>query len=441
MLQTVRSVSALILGATILQVGTGLFGTFVAVRMNLEGFSALTIGSVGSAYFAGFILGALFAPGPIRTVGHIRSFAALASIMCAATLAAALLVHPVAWLGFRFLNGFAISGLFMITESWLNERAGNESRGRIFALYMIANYSALGGGQFLLTLAPVSGGSHFILAAILFSLSLLPVALTRVTAPAPYEGNRLSMRELFRLSPLGIVGCLACGLVNSAFYALAPIFVLSLGHGVGGVSRFMGVAVLAGLVLQWPLGKLSDVFDRRTILIVIAAASASVAAVVASLGGGELWLLVLLAALYGGASFTLYPLSVAHANDYIDAADLVPASAGLLMAYGIGAVLGPLSASVVMMALGPVALFGYIALIGAGLALFGLYRTRVRAPVPNEEQIPFVALPRTSPVVGELDPRAKPVPDVEDLGDEDDAFEMRFGPDDGDGNGDAADLS
>ena len=429
MLQTLRSVSSLVLGATILQIGIGLFGTFLSVRMDLEGFAPLEIGGVGSAYFAGFILGALWIGYPIRSVGHIRAFAALAAVMCCATLLFAILVHPLAWTAFRFLNGFAVSGLFVIVESWLNERAPNESRGQVFALYMIANYTALGGGQFLLTTASVEGSQHFIIAALLCSISLLPVVLTRTSAPAPYSGNRLSLVRLIRLSPLGVAGCVACGLVNSAFYALAPVFVLDIGLDTAWVARFMGAAILAGLVLQWPLGKLSDVFDRRTILVIIAAATTAIAIVIATLGGDQPVYLLILAALYGGTVFTIYPLSVAHANDYIDPSDLVPASAGLLIAYGTGAVVGPLLGAAVMEVWGSIGLFGYIAAISGVLALFGLIRMRMRAPVPNDEQIPFVPVPRTSPVVGELDPRSEVEIDDED---NDDDFEMRFGPDDGD---------
>ena len=433
MLQVVRSVSALLLGVATLQVGTGLFGTFVALRMDHEGFSALSIGGVGSAYFGGFILGAVLSPIPIRAVGHIRTFAAFAAIVCCATLIAGLSIHPASWMVFRFLHGFALSGLFMIAESWLNERARSEWRGRILALYMIANYSALGGGQFLLALAPVGLNTHFIIAALLFAASLLPVALTPTAAPTPYDGKRLSLRELTRKSPLGVIGCFACGLINSAFYALAPIFVLGLGLGGQAVAQFMGAAILAGLVLQWPLGKLSDIFDRRTILVAMAFSSAALAAAIALFGDLGIGILLVLAALYGGTAFTIYPLSVAHTNDYIDATELVPASAGLLMAYGIGAAIGPLLASLVMELTVSAALFIYQAVVCAGLAFFGLYRMVVRDSIPNEEQIPFVAVPRTSPVAGELDPRAEPLVEEPDQDDED-AFEMRFGPDEDSGD-------
>lgn len=409
MFETVRSVSALVLGATVLQIGTGLFGTFLAVRMDFEGFADITIGAVSSAYFAGFILGAALAHVPVARVGHIRSFAALAAVMCVTTLVYALLLHPLAWAAFRFMNGLALSGLFVITESWLNERADNASRGRIFSLYMIANYAALGGSQFLLPLYPVAAAEIFILVAIFYAASLLPVALSRTAAPAPYAGIHLSLRQLYRISPLGVVGCIVCGLVNSAFYALAPVFVLGVGLDATAVAQFMGVAILAGLVLQWPLGKLSDVFDRRTILVCIAGASMLLAVGIALFGDRQFWLL-LLALGYGGTAFTIYGIAVAHANDYLDPGQMVPASAGLLIAYGIGAVAGPTVAAAAMEAAGAAGLFGFIAASFAALAVFAVVRMRLRAPVPKAERVPYLSVPRTSPVVGELDPRAEPAP-------------------------------
>lgn len=409
MFQIVRSVSALVLGAAVLQVGTGLFGTFIAVRMDLEGFAKLTIGGVGSAYFAGFILGAVLAQVPVRRVGHIRSFAALAAVMCATTLIFALVVQPAAWVIFRFAHGLALSGLFVITESWLNERADNRTRGGIFSLYMIANYAALGGSQFLLPLYPVTGSEIFILVGICYAAALLPVALSRTAAPQPYAGNRLSMVQLYRISPLGVIGCVVCGLVNSAFYALAPVFVVGVGLGAAAVSQFMGIAILAGLILQWPLGKLSDVFDRRAILVVIAFASSFLAVGIALVDGNQLWL-ILLALGYGGAAFTIYGIAVAHANDHLQPTDLVPASAGLLIAYGIGAAIGPVPAAMAMEIVGPGGLFAFIAAMLALLAAFGLARMRLRGPVPKAEQVPYMAVPRTSPVVGELDPRGEAAP-------------------------------
>lgn len=408
MKEVIKSVVPLLLGVMGLQLGAGLFGTFLAVRMANDGYSELVIGGIGSAYFGGFIVGALLSGLPVRRVGHIRAFAALAAVMSASTLLFALIPSPLAWGLFRFVNGLALCGLFVIVESWLNERADNATRGRIFSLYMAVNFGAIGVGQFLLAAYPVATNEHFILVAIFYALALLPVALSVAPAPEPYALERLSLPELYRISPLGITGCIAAGLVYAVFYSLAPVFVLAVGYGAGAVSTFMGLTILAGLALQWPLGKLSDQFDRRSVLVTIAAISAALAAVITAFGGGGLLYLLLLGVAYGGASFTIYGLAVAHANDHLAPNQMVPASAGLLIAYGAGAVSGPAIGAGAMTLAGPAGLFGWIALVLLALALFGLQRMYARAPVPAEEQIPYMAVPRTSPVIGQLDPRAEP---------------------------------
>lgn len=406
--QTIRQIVPLILGVILLQLGSGLFVTFIAVRMTHEGYSELAIGGVGSAYFGGFILGALLSSLPVHRVGHIRSFAALAAIMCGSTLLFALIPHPLAWGALRFINGLALSGLFVITESWLNDRARTEIRGRVFSIYMAASFAAIAGGQFLLTAYPVETNEHLILVGLFYASALLPVALSVAPAPEPYAGARLSLSELYRISPLGVLGCAACGLVYSAFYALAPVFVLAAGFGATAVANFMGVAILGGMILQWPLGKLSDVFDRRTILIALAVASSILSGAMALFGGKGLALLIGLGLAYGSVAFTLYGISVAHANDYLEPGRMVPASAGLVVAYGLGAVAGPSVGAVAMTVAGASGLFGYMAAAFLALGLFALYRVGVRRPVPTEEQIPYMAVPRTSPVIAQMDPRAEP---------------------------------
>jgi len=406
--ELIKSIVPLLLGVTGLQLGAGLFGTFLAVRMADEGYSELVIGGVGSAYFGGFIAGALLSGLPVRRVGHIRAFAALAAVMSASTLLFALIPSAVAWGLLRFVNGLALCGLFVIVESWLNERADNRTRGRVFSIYMAVNFGAVGVGQFMLAAYPVATNEHFILVAIFYALALLPVALSVAPAPEPYALERLSLSELYRISPLGVAGCVAAGLVYAVFYSLAPVYVLAVGYGAGAVSTFMGLTILAGLALQWPLGGLSDRFDRRKVLVMIAAASAALAAAIVAFGGEGLAYLLLLGMAYGGASFTIYGLAVAHANDHLAPSQMVPASAGLLIAYGAGAVSGPAIGAAAMTLTGAPGLFGWIALVLAALALFGLRRMYVSPPVPAEEQIPYMAVPRTSPVIGRLDPRAEP---------------------------------
>lgn len=406
----VSSVASLLVGVALLMLANGLLSTLISLRTALEGFPAPVTGLVMSAYFAGLVLGSLFCRGIIRRVGHIRAFSALASLLSATALAHVFLVSAASWAAFRGVTGFCLAGLYMVTESWLNARANNQTRGQILSLYMVTCYLAIGAGQFLLLLADPSTFTLFAIVSVLFSLALVPVALTRSSAPTLEKAGRLSFRRLYEISPLGVIGCFSSGLLNGAIYGMAPIF----GHGIGlsitGVSVLMGALILGGVVGQWPVGRLSDRFDRRTVIIYMALAATVVAAAVAALSQLPptwLWLVLALAGLFGALSFPFYSLSVAHANDYLEADDLVEASGGLIIAFGVGAAFGPLSAAGVMGWLGPVGLFVFLSVIAGLFAAFAIYRTFRREAPPMEAQGPFVPLPRTSPVAAKLDPRGE----------------------------------
>jgi MFS family permease len=407
MLQALASVASLLLGVALLLMGIGLLGTLIAVRMTLEGFSAEALGLVASLYYVGLMAGSLWAARVVARAGHIRAFAAFSAVMAASVLVMALTVNVALWGGLRAVIGFCTAGLFLIAESWLNERASNETRGQIFAIYMITNYFALGLGQPLLGVAPVEGPELFVVVAILVVLGLVPVALTRASSPAPVTVTRLNFRRLFSISPLGVVGCFAAGMIGAAFYGLAPRFAHDSGFDVSLIAAFMTVTILGGLALQWPVGRLSDRFDRRLVMIAVsfATALASLAILLAPMASA--WTLTLWALVYGGLSFTLYPLSVAHANDHVGPAELVPVSAGLLLAYALGSSLGPITASSLIGVFGPPGLFIHAALISALLGCFAVYRATRRAAVPAEDQVPFLPLTRMSPMAAELDPRGE----------------------------------
>lgn len=404
----VSSVASLLLGMALLMLANGLLGTLISLRTAIDGFPAPVTGLVMSSYFAGLVLGSLFCRGIIRRVGHIRAFSALASLLSATALAHVFLVSAPAWALFRGLTGFCLAGLYMVTESWLNARANNQTRGQILALYMATAYLAMGAGQFLLPLADPSSFTLFGVVSVLFSLALVPVALTRSSAPQLERPSRLSFRRLYEISPLGVVGCLASGLVTGAIYGMAPIFGRGIGLSISGVSVLMGTLILGGLVAQWPIGRLSDHFDRRSVITFVACAAALVAGAVALLAEvHDARLVLALAGLFGALGFPIYSLSVAHANDFLEADDLVEASGGMIIAYGIGAALGPMAAAGFMGRIGPAGLFVFEAIIAGLLFVFAVYRTYRRKAPPVAEQAPFVMLPRTSPVVAKLDPRGE----------------------------------
>jgi len=407
------SISALLAGSAILNLGSGLLGTVIALRMAVAGFPALVVGGVTSAYFLGYVLGVFFAHRPIERVGHIRAYAAFASVLSASALMHPFLVEPAFWAVLRFGQGFCLAGLAVCTESWLNERASNDNRGRILSVYMTAIYVALVAGQLLLNVPDPSGFGLFVIPAALMSLALVPVAATRIVAPTPGPTSRFGFRELWSISPLGVTGAVASGVILSAFYGLTPYFAQLTGLGTEGTSRLMAAAIAGGLVCQWPIGRLSDRMDRRRVLLGVAVATFGVGAVAvtgllmpASAAHASVLLLVL-APILGGAIFTIYPLSVAHTNDFIDPVHLVPASAGMILAYGLGAIAGPPVAAAMMSAVGPIGLFAFFGLAGLITAAFSYWRIRQRAAPPIEERDPFHLVMRTTPLAAELDPRGE----------------------------------
>lgn len=400
----------LLLGTFLLLIGIGLLGTLVPLRLADAGASNLMIGVVGGAYFVGLIVGTRSCDRVIGAVGHIRAFAGFASILSAATLAFPLIPSPAPWAALRFISGVCLAGLFTCVESWLNAQAGNELRGRILSLYMIALYLGQGVGQALLPLPDPSGMALFMLCAAFVSLAVVPVAMTRIAAPPPGAWVRLGLRRLYALSPLGAAGAISSGLILGAFYALGPVYARHLGFGVGETAQFMGLVIVGGLILQWPVGRLSDRYDRRHALVAVALALIAVSIALVMAGSGSARAALGLAPALGAVAFTLYPLSVAHANDRLESAQIVAASAALITAYGVGAAMGPPAAAVLMEAMGPSGLFAFTGSIAAATALFAIWRMLRRGPVPAEEQVRFLPLPRTTPVAGGLDPRGEAEP-------------------------------
>lgn len=402
--RAIAPIFALLTGTALLVVGSGLYGTLIALRGSGEGFASTLIGLIMSAYYIGFMLGTIGCPALIEQVGHIRTFAGLASIASAVSLAHVLVVDPWLWTGLRLVAGLCFAGMFMAIESWLNQNAAPRVRGRVFSLYMVVNLAALAVGQMMLTVAAVGGFVLFCLTSILISLALVPVTFTRAVAPPVTAAPRLSIARLYAISPLGLVCCTAAGVVVGATLGMGAVFGAGIGLDEDGVAHLMAMTAFGGLVLQWPFGWLSDHFDRRWVIIWVAVGAAAVAALILLLWAPLRPYLTLPMWLFGGLILALYSLGVAHTNDFSTRESPVRVAGGLLLVYGGGAVLGPLAAGVVMEAVGPLGLF---VLTGAALVLtaaYGLYRTRVREPLPAEAQAPFVPAPRTTPVVYELSP-------------------------------------
>ena len=407
MARTIRTLAALLIAAFFLIVGNGLQGTLLSVRGNMEGFPLVLVGLLMSAYFVGFMAGCQFAPGMVKRVGHIRAFTALASVASAAALAYALAVEPVFWLALRIITGFALAGLYMIIESWINEAVDNEQRGRTLAVYRLVDLSAATIGQAMIALAAPTAFTLFAIVSILISLALVPVAMTTSAQPRPIASARLELGKLFRISSLAAAGCLAVGAANGAFWAVGAVYVQQLGYPVTTVAIFMTTVVIAGALVQWPLGLISDRIDRRIVVIATSGMCAAAGAFLALVGGvsGEMLL-------YGGFAFgftamPIFGLCVAHANDRAEPHEYVTLAAGLLWLYGAGAVAGPVIAPITMNAFGPQALFIHTTVIYSALVVFGLYRILVRDAAPQKNREAYVSVPRTSPTVFEIDPRGE----------------------------------
>jgi MFS family permease len=409
MLDALRSVASLLLGAGVLILGNGLVGIVLPVRMGLEHVPTQVSGLVMSSYYAGLVAGCLWGRGIISRVGHIRAFAAFAATVAAMTLIYALWFDPLAWAVLRAITGFCMAGLFATIESWLNLRASKESRGKILSLYMVTSYLASTLGQLLVNVWSVKGLELFCLGDMLLSLSLVPIVLTHVTGPQMGRSAPLSLIKLYRISPLGVVASTGAGLVSGAFYGMGAIFAANIGMPVLDISIFMGVTLIGGLAIQWPIGWASDRHDRRTVLLWVLVGVAVVCLLEYAMSFMPFGTrgLLLLTLLFGGGAATIYPLAVAHAFDYVEQEHMVPASAGMLLAWALGATAGPLLASQAMAIGGNWAMFLYLAGMSGLLAAFVRYRMGRRSALPTAEQAKFAPRTETAVVKGDLDPRAK----------------------------------
>ena len=410
MVSTVAPIAALLASVFILFLGNGLQGTVLPIRGYSEAFSSVELGVLGAIYYAGFTLGCIVCPMAIKRAGHIRAFAVFVTIASSSAILHAMFVTPLAWYFFRGLTGVCFAGIFMVIESWLNDKGTNENRGQLLSIYQIVQFSALTGGQLMLNLFNPAGFELFALITVLISLAIVPVSLTKSSQPAPVHQVRLRLRWLYVTSPVAVIGCLAVGLANGAFWALAPVFAQRSLLSVSEIAYFMGAAIIGGAVLQWPLGHLSDHFDRRFVVIGCAVAAALAGLGMGLLGGkADNWLLLLSMA-FGGLAFPLYALCIAHANDVVEPGDRIDVSSGLLLIFGVGAVIGPFAASAAMEIVNHRALFLYTAAVHILTAIFAAYRTRRREAIAPDERLDFVGLAPSTPTVFEIDPRT---PDME----------------------------
>lgn len=401
-MSSLRPLIPLLIAAGILLGGNGLQATLIAMRGADEGFSATIIGFMGTAYFGGFLLGCLFITRMMQSVGHIRCFAALAAMAAAGTLMLALFIDPLMWSAIRFVTGFCFAGLFTVMESWLNSGASNQDRGRVLALYRVIDISAVTGSQFLIPIVGADGFAIFAVMAIMITLSLVPVSLGDRSNPQPPDDVRLDLKRAWAISPLAAIGCLTVGMTNSAFRTLGPVYGREIGMSVTDIVIFVSVGIIGGALLQYPLGYLSDRWDRRKVLLLTTGAAMTAALTITFLAGSDPLTNFVIVFAFGAFAMPLFSLSAAHANDRAGKGEFVLVSAALMLFYSLGAIVGPLAASYVMRFFGPHSLFAFSAGVYAVFILVTLYRMAVRGSVPARERGRFTSLLRTSTVFARL---------------------------------------
>ncbi|AZT82174.1 MFS transporter [Marinobacter sp. NP-4(2019)] len=406
MTRMVTSLSALILSIILLVSGNAFLMTLLGIRLSIESVSPDVIGWVLVCYSIGFVLGTLYVQKVIARVGHIRAFAVFAAVAAVASLMYPMAISMVFWAFLRVLSGFSMAGVLVVIESWFSSRATNTNRGALFAVYQFVFYLSAAGGQLVVNVGDPANFMPFSLAAMLLVLALVPLSLTKMEAPVIEQAERMSFFKLARESFSGVAGALICGVLIGSFYALGPVYATLVGLDLARTSTFMASAIIAAMLLAWPLGRVCDRFDRRRVMCWVALTAATSAGLVAVLGADTLWLLTLLVGLFTGLSAMVYPIAVAITNDRMDSHRIVAASATLLLSYGIGSVIGPIVMAELVSVLGPRGLFlgnaGFLVL----LAVMTSYRITHTEDVPVEEQEHFVpAMPETSVVLTEMDPR------------------------------------
>ncbi|MFT5140116.1 MAG: MFS family permease [Lysobacterales bacterium] len=390
MIRAITPVAALLIGTAILLTGQGLQGVLLPVRANLEGFSTFGIGAIGAFYFLGFTWGCWKGSALIRRVGHVRVFAAMTALASASPLVHGLWVSLWSWGVLRFVSGFCFAVLYIVIESWLNEQSSDENRGTVFSAYILINMTVLAVGQQMLLLYDPINLQLFAIASVLVSLAAVPVALSTSATPKQIEDSRLDFKFAFNNSPAGMLGCLATGMANGAFWSLGPVFIAALTKDVALAAWFLTAGVLGGAAGQYPLGLLSDRIDRRYVLLGIAIGSAILCAIIWSLAEKvSINFVLALGFAWGALSFPSYSISVAHANDHANPDSYVLISSALLLMYGIGAIVGPIVASGFMIVAGASGLYFYTALVHLLLACYILFASLRRKSAEPGNSVEF----------------------------------------------------
>jgi len=426
MIKIIKNSWALFTGFGIIVVSHGFQSNLLGIRSVIENFNFIATGIMMSAYFVGFFIGATVVPRLVTKVGHIRVFAAFASMASLSSLVHVVFVDPYVWIFARFLTGFSMIGIFIIVESWLNDRANNKTRGKVLSLYMLVTYVGMALGNLLLNVSNPRYYEPFILISLLFSIALIPILLTKRKPPKFRKNSAIKIKELFKISPFGTVSMFCTGFIFAPIFSLLSVYAVTMKLGIFETSLLLVGVMLAGALFQWPIGSLSDKFDRRKIIIgsSLAAIIFSLSAIFVSGIGNSLpnlfiestvsfnyfstamdkTRLFIFVILLAGVTLPLFSLNLALVNDYIPKEKFVAAGSGLNIIFGLGAMAGPIMCSILMHFLGPNGFFVHLLIFLFAIIVFGFYRLSQRE-IENNPESTFTPLPTTITPLGiELDP-------------------------------------
>ncbi len=417
MIKMMKNSWALFIGIGIMMIAHGLQGNLMGIRSVIENFNFIATGTMMSGYYVGFFFGSTMAPKLVSRVGHIRVFAAFASLGSLSILIISAYVNPVVWTLARFVTGMSIVSCLVVAESWLNDRANNRTRGKLLSVYMIITYTGLALGMLLLNFDSPESYKPFILVSILLSIALVPILLTKRKAPKFKKIGTLKLKELYKISPLGFVSSFCTGIIHSALFTLAAVYAATMNFSIFEISLLLFLITIAGALFQWPIGYLSDQFDRRIIIVLctIVGAVFCVLSIFASGNtlqyinivvdpGADKLMFFIFVTIYAGASLSLFPLNIAHTNDFVPKEKFVAAGGGLNLVFGIGAMGGPIVCSIFMNEYGSNSFFIFLLIFHVIIAVFALYRITRRSVEDNPDST-FTPLPKNiTPLGMELDP-------------------------------------
>ena len=417
MIKVIKNSWALFTGIGIMMIAHGLQGNLMGVRSVIEGFNFVATGIMMSGYYVGFFFGSNIAPKIVSRVGHIRVFAAFASMASLSILIIAAYPNPIVWTFARFITGMSVVSCFVVAESWLNDRANNRTRGKILSVYMIITFIGLAIGMLLLNFDSPKNYKPFILVSILLSIALVPILLTKRKAPRFKKIGTLKLKELYKISPLGFVSSFCTGIIHSVIFTLTAVYAATMNFAIFEISLLLFLTTIAGAFSQWPIGYLSDLFDRRIMIILCTTVCAFFCVLIFIVSRDSLELMFLATewgtsklmffifmVIYAGAALPLFPLNVAHTNDFVPKEKFVASGGTLNLVFGLGAMGGPIVCSIFMNKFGPNSFFIFLLFFHVIIFIFALYRITRRSTEDNPDST-FTPLPKNiTPLGMELDP-------------------------------------